>query len=641
MHNQLETPRPATSKAWWDLLVLLLGIMVVLVLGLVAVATLSFSPMESASPGAAPAEQAPSVDANYAATTASSQPPALSAPASVISPSTSINANGGDGPEGFFPEVVNQGGTCIYFSGIDIYEQPVGGEGWIVRLDSITSARLNFDSTQQRDDNTFRDLAAGTYRVSLDFPTGWRAFTPTTFDVTLSGDSNDDCAVVRFKLEALAHLEVVKLDAQTKEGLPAPIGIPGWEITLTDEAGTTVIKETTNGEGKAYFTNLAPGKWTVREETKAGWQPAPGYTDNVSILLVSPRVPGTFINVAFVNEQINEAIIVARKTDPGGIPVSDWLMTLTHDDGTYPPQVGRTNSTGFVSFIVPLGNWTVTEDLNDWWRPTEGLAQTVKVDEPGQVYTVTFVNEPMGCVDGYKINHLDQGLSGWTIEARSSSGDRATAVTDANGYFAFRMTLGTWTIEEEVQDGWTPVTPSSFEIDVTTPFACEHVRFKNRTDFACLDVYKRDAYDDVGLPGWLITAQPAYGGVSQSDVTDGTGWVRFNKMVPGTYNIFETAQAGWDSVGPSSFTVNLEASGECSILTFYNQQTNNRSSTSNTGWQPTNEPSGACSAYYTVKSGDTLYRIATHYGVTVSDLRAANRLGSSNLIHPNQRLCIP
>lgn len=44
--------------------------------------------------------------------------------------------------------------------------------------------------------------------------------------------------------------------------------------------------------------------------------------------------------------------------------------------------------------------------------------------------------------------------------------------------------------------------------------------------------------------------------------------------------------------------------------------------------------------YYRVKSGDTLYAIASQYGVTVNDLVTWNNISNPNLIYPNQILTI-
>jgi len=53
-------------------------------------------------------------------------------------------------------------------------------------------------------------------------------------------------------------------------------------------------------------------------------------------------------------------------------------------------------------------------------------------------------------------------------------------------------------------------------------------------------------------------------------------------------------------------------------------------------------PSGATTQIrYVVKPGDTLWRIATTYGVTVQAIVTANALTNPNLILPGQVLIIP
>jgi len=44
---------------------------------------------------------------------------------------------------------------------------------------------------------------------------------------------------------------------------------------------------------------------------------------------------------------------------------------------------------------------------------------------------------------------------------------------------------------------------------------------------------------------------------------------------------------------------------------------------------------------YTVRQGDTLYHIATMFGISTSQLQQANCLGSSTTIHPGQSLWVP
>lgn len=56
-----------------------------------------------------------------------------------------------------------------------------------------------------------------------------------------------------------------------------------------------------------------------------------------------------------------------------------------------------------------------------------------------------------------------------------------SATTDGTGLFKFpNLTVGTWLVWEDMQEGWTPVTSASFTVEVPAGPACVQVRFKNR-----------------------------------------------------------------------------------------------------------------------------------------------------------------
>ena len=509
-------------------------------------------------------------------------------------PNPTLTAN----PGAAQPPVVGQGTNCIEGNIINTYEVLQGGDAWSITIKASTAPGITLDQVTANLNGSFHfpslgkpPLGAGTYIVTLKLPLGWQPFTPTEFAVTLNGNTNVNCARVRFKVEALANLTVTKLDSV------GMVGIAGWTFIVAPQSipGAVIQSAVTDGLGNAYFLNLPPGVWKIEEKQQNGWQLVPGYSNPRVITLVSPQRPGNYQKLTFVNKQVKSDWILVEKKDTLGNPLPGWTFTLTTVDGKQPPQIAITNTAGQYYFqgLLP-GKWSVTETTRSpWWRSVSPDPQAINLSPPAVGQQVEFVNEPLGCVDGYKINHLEKALPGWTIKAYKTSGNAEdqAIVTDSKGYFQFYLSLGTWTISEELQDGWSAVTPTEFSVPVTKQYVCEHVRFKNRTDYACIDAYKKDISDGVGLPGWHISLRPEYGTATQTGVTDGTGWVRFNKLTPGVYRIWEIPQVGWTQryvkvgylpgslpIAPlnadHSTTITLEANGSCKTVEHYNIQNN-------------------------------------------------------------------
>jgi len=498
----------------------------------------------------------------------------------------------------------------------------------------------------------FPNLAAGVYTVTIRDREGWQPYTPQSFEVTLSG-APTGCAETRFKMEALPCLIVRKVDQGGNQGFADLVGLPDWDITV--KSGTYSETQTPDALGIAVFPNLQPGIWTIQEEPKTGWTSATGITPVIT--LISPREPYKCDSLDLINQQVHDSCIKVRKLDENNLPIPNWGISLTRNDGTREPISKTTNNDGYVQFdSLQLGAWTLTEEIKPGWHPIGETSMVVNLDEPSLTCKeITFKNQRTTCVEGYKINHFEQGLSNWQITAtNATTGEAFTILTNELGYFKFDdLVPGTCTFTEEMQPGWEPVTSPSMTLNLTVdpsnPEKCEQIRFKNRTDYACVDVYK---YDNTlaPLPGWQMTLQPAYGGTPVVGYTDGTGWIRFNMLPPGEYQVTETMQPGWDPDGPTTQYITVEATGTCGIIQFYNRQEPPYGSTlpaptpivvdqpgNNDGGSPANP---TCSATYTVRSGDTLYAIAATYSTTITALQAANNIYGS-LIFPGQVLCIP
>lgn len=361
----------------------------------------------------------------------------------------------------------------------------------------------------------------------------------------------------------------------------------------------------------------------------------------------------------FVNKQVHTGEIIACKWDVTRKPLCGWEVTVTRDDGTQAPKHGVTAQTAqgeccAVFRDVALGAYTVTETVKPWFRPDPAIGdrQPVMVTTPGMSVRVDFVNEPLGCIEGQKIDYLGNPLAGWVITATNTfTGDKFQTVTDSQGNFEFApIPLGPYTVEEAVKSRWSAVTPAQQNVTLTQQGPkCIFVRFKNIRDSACLDVYKKDVGDpkQPGIAGWTISLKPSFpGGTTVSVQTDGTGFARFDNLTPGIYDVFETMQPGWVAVSAEQFTqIRLDATEPCrphgwtGPVVFRNRQTTDQP-------PPPDDPPPAakkvtgCHLRYTVRHGDNLFRIALRFGTTTSRLAALNHLRNVNLIVAGQSLCV-
>jgi hypothetical protein len=233
-----------------------------------------------------------------------------------------------------------------------------------------------------------------------------------------------------------------------------------------------------------------------------------------------------------------------------------------------------TDENGMARFneLIP-GTYLVQEKVLYPYKPLTPNDVSVEVKaawDDQDCVTVEFVNEkqPTSCISGQKVDDQHNGVAGWKIMAKSAEGHEAEpAITDADGNFVFEnLTLGTWTLWEEVQDGWTPITPSKFKVALTTASVapdCVPVRFKNRAPDLCAEGFKVDE-NGKGLAGWKVTAYPLSNpDMALETLTDSTGRYRFNGLTLEDW-VFEVEhQTGWKPINTDFVKIPIEAGKQC------------------------------------------------------------------------------
>lgn len=200
---------------------------------------------------------------------------------------------------------------------------------------------------------------------------------------------------------------------------------------------------------------------------------------------------------------------------------------------------------------------------------------------PASNAAVTHQQQAGSCIEGTVVDLYHEPVAGWTVRCtlKMPGGPQYTTVTDKHGRFTFAgLTAGTWTLTQELQEGWEPFTPPTFDVTVNgLPGACAQVRFKNQRLVTVIG-RKTECKFGLGLAGWVIEAIPVLaGGQTITTTTNGLGQYQFNHLIPGTWIFREVMQEGWESYSPLSgqWTVTLvspRSTTPPTVLNFVNNQ---------------------------------------------------------------------
>jgi LysM repeat protein len=296
---------------------------------------------------------------------------------------------------------------------------------------------------------------------------------------------------------------------------------------------------------------------------------------------------------------------------------------------------------------LALGEWVIREKHQTGW--TAITEDSVKVNLVGGeccTQVPIFRNQsPVGCIEGFKRDNLGFGLAGWNITLKPEAGAPSEhTFTDGTGHYLFAgLPMGKYEVFEELQSGWAPVTPTKYQVELkpSNDKTCARIQpFINKQvpRDICIDGYKLDKLDDVGLPDWPVEAKDLATGKVLNATTDGVGYFRFSDLEPGEYQVTVGEKDGWDEVGPASriVTVDWPPKDECVSVKFYNRQEKALDPQ-----RPDRPGHDGCRAVHTVDFGETLNKIAEWEGTSIRAILRANPIRNADMIYPGQELCIP
>src|ERR1041385_7049875 len=157
----------------------------------------------------------------------------------------------------------------------------------------------------------------------------------------------------------------------------------------------------------------------------------------------------------------------------------------------------------------------------------------------------------------------DRGIKNWIITADGPIS--LSTRTDDHGRYNLPLPLGSYTVTEALQPGWTQTYPDSGHWDITLATAdtiVDSVHFGNHTQASLIgglkfnDVNRNAVYDggDSILAEWKIVLADTSGMEIDYDRTDSLGQYLLYVFQPGEYVIREEEQPGWVQSYPDTGT---------------------------------------------------------------------------------------
>jgi len=349
-------------------------------------------------------------------------------------------------------------------------------------------------------------------------------------------------------------LAVVKKDAASSKALKGAV------FELLDSSGSVIQTKTTDANGKATFSELPAGSYTVREKT-----PPEGYTLGSASSQAATVKAGETASLTFKNDLINAKIKIKKidaltKTPLEGVTFEIKRLsapTALGNEGVGTSISISTNSEGIAETgWLPWGKYQIVETSCPQHYETPDFSTTIEAYEDGKTYTISVQNEPTkGYIQITKKDELDATpIAGVTFDIfyndEYGEGQAATMVTDNNGVAVSpALRKGHYIVKEhENPVGYVLELVSincSVESDVTTKLTASNCPVQGT-----IEIHKTDELTGEALAGaeftiTRITGLPSHNGFGEGEVvevlaTDENGFAKSSLLTWGTYRVEET-----------------------------------------------------------------------------------------------------
>ena len=445
--------------------------------------------------------------------------------------------------------------------------------------------RLVTDDTGTATLNQVRATQAGTPYVLTETkaPSGYALPQDTTWEVLLKKNgSADETAKVVKDPQILGTLTAVKQDING--GAP----LSGAQFTLTKQGDAAFrIQKETDGAGKAEFTGLTIGSYTV-EETRApqGYSISPNQIHSFTVADDQTAAAPAFTKV-FENEKIPGTLTIHKKDAVDGTALSGAEFTLY--EGNQALEKAASGEDGRAVFLAKLldgHSYSVRETKPPVGYLLNTTPQSVSIQTPEQSIDLTFFNQKIyGSIqltkkDAQTGDIISRGaMFRLTKDGDASFPAREQSISGGRTEFA-RLSTGSYTVREiEAPEGYVlDETPMRFTIlEEAQGGALVQTLTRdvlNSKIPGSLTVWKVDSEEEGLKLSGAEFALSRDGAELERAVSNETGEARFTTplKVGDTYLVTETKSPQGYEMDPAGQSFTVQSSAEQIRLTFRNKR---------------------------------------------------------------------
>jgi len=468
-------------------------------------------------------------------------------------------------------------------------EPPI--EGWAMYLLKNHDDGADVTYTNDTGYFCFKDLEADEYIVYEETRDGWCNTTQTAYLVEVTSGTAEELFFGNFEC---VNITIFKYEDVNGNGVfdweDRPL--ENWTINIT---GPETANVTTDVYGWANLTVCKAGRYTITEESRAGWvntTPSQLFVDVISGVLLDPLRFGNFeLGLIWGEKYYDWDLDGQRDPEEEGLGMLIWINGTLVSGGWLNLSAITDPFTGlFYVPGLPAGTYNVSERLEfapPGWTPTTATWAIVTI-RSGSVEFVSFGNAVFGIVIVHKFydknvngsrEEGEPGLAGWTIilEGVTAQGVPVyrTNVTNATGDCMFdNVQPGSYNVTEVVLGGWenTTMLPVHFDVSGSMVYFeilvdIGNIRYGKIWGYKFLDTYE-ESYpfwpnglfdpDEFGLGNWEITLEGWTDSgvwvhlVNYTDNGDDLGYYEFAELLPGRYWVNETLLYGYYATRPIS-----------------------------------------------------------------------------------------